>query len=193
MPRRVIRVGGSLLTWNAFVPAMNNWLASETSGTEIFVVGGGPWVELLRQASRRFDLEESAAHWNCVRAMSVTAELLANVMGWPIIRSFHEIETLNGEVRVVFDVLDFLENASVDDPASALPARWAVTSDSISAHVAATLGADELVILKSQVPPSTNISELAELGYVDTWFPVAAKGQDHVRFVNLRSFSGQET
>lgn len=192
MPRRVIRVGGSLLTWNAFATAMNNWLADEVPGTEIFIVGGGPWVELLRQAARRFRLKEESAHWNCVRAMSVTAQLLANVMGWPIVRSLPEIKTLDGEARIVFDVFDFLDNSTHIDGEQALPASWDVTSDSISARVAAALNADELVLLKSQVPPGTNIAELARLGYVDAWFPRAVTGLEHVRFVNLRSFAERQ-
>ena len=66
------------------------------------------------------------------------------------------------------------------------------TSDSIAARLAEVLGADEVVLLKSQDPPSqASLAELAASGYVDAWFPEAAAGLS-VRLVNLRSEENEE-
>ena len=184
---RVVRVGGSLLTWKQFRPAFDKWMSSLPPARSILVAGGGPWVELLRQATKRFDLDEQAAHWNCVRAMSVTAELLGNVLRIRRLTRFDELDTLAPNETVAFDVFSFLSSKDSHCP-EPLPQGWHVTSDSIAARVAVAARADEVVLLKSQAPPSDDVQELANADYVDDWFPRASSGIG-VSFVNLRSFA----
>jgi len=68
---------------------------------------------------------------------------------------------------------------------AALPADWRVTSDSIAAWLAERLQADELVLLKSRLPQASDLSAAVREGYVDPYFPTAARGRT-VRCVNLR-------
>ena len=67
-----------------------------------------------------------------------------------------------------------------------LPCTWQVTSDSIAARVAARIGADELVLLKSTLPSAASDLEYwSRHGFVDGYFASAAAGLA-VRAVNLR-------
>jgi aspartokinase-like uncharacterized kinase len=58
-----------------------------------------------------------------------------------------------------------------------LPIGWRVTSDSIAAAVAATVGA-ELILAKRVPPPgpASDLESLAAAGWVDEHFPTAARG-----------------
>ena len=188
---RVVRVGGSLLTWDHLPAELHRWLASHSSACNVLVAGGGPWVEALRETAARFSMEEETAHWLSVQAMELTAKLLHSLMPEDVcfVTGFAELRSVISQPRpprIVFDVGDFLRDVERDQPGIPLPRNWRVTSDSIAARVAIVLQADELVLLKSADPPHfTDVQQLAACGYVDTCFPVAADGLT-VRFENLR-------
>lgn len=189
---RVIRVGGSLLTWSEAVPAFKRWLGQQSPAVNVLIAGGGPWVELLRQSAQRFEMKEPDAHVVCLRALSVTAELIGRLFDCEV---YSELTDLSAKLpsfplpsHVAFDVYEHLE--TIDAMRSdALPKTWDITSDSIAARVARDLEASELVLLKSADCPveADKHQELGELGFVDPYFSIAAKGQS-VRFVNLRSY-----
>ena len=193
---RVIRVGGSLLTWDGLPRALDQWMKRLPIGHNVLVAGGGPWVELLRQSSATFKLDDVAWHWLSIRAMSLTARLLAKLVPGapPVIEDFGELRVaIDGRPScVVFDVHCFLREIEARLPGSPLPHSWDATSDSISARLAEVLGADELVLLKSaSAPPhaTDDYPQLASLQYVDPCFPDFARSTPVVRFVNLRCFT----
>lgn len=197
IPLRVVKVGGSLLTWQAFPERWNAWIAKQPNAYTVMIAGGGPWAELLRQAAKRFQLDESPAHGMCVKAMSVTASLLADLADCPCFDSIESLQADIGELSsaagqgsetvskpsriAVFDVQNWLLDS--DNP---LPRSWSVTSDSIAASLATALRADELVLLKSREPMCCDVQELAQRGYVDEFFPHAATGIESLRFECLR-------
>ncbi len=80
---------------------------------------------------------------------------------------------------VVFCPEDFMQNDQ------SLPHSWSVTTDSIAARIADVLQADELVLLKSSEPPD-DPDEMR--GYVDEYFPIAARNLKKIRFVNLTAW-----
>ena len=76
------------------------------------------------------------------------------------------------------------EDASPDEPS---PRSWDVTSDSIAAQLARRLGAVELVLLKSGLPPrGSDVRDATAAGYVDAHFPQASRAV-RVRCVDLRT------
>lgn len=186
---RVIRVGGSLLTWDQLPSQLLRFLADQSPATNVLVAGGGEWVELLRQSAKRFLLAEQDAHWLSVRAMSLTAKLLSIATGIQLISDFHAI--VYGEpTTFVLDAEVFLRTDEPRISGTPLPCSWEVTSDSIAARIAQALRADELVLLKSSDCQNANDFEtLAETGFVDRFFPIATQGVKAVRFVNLRGDS----
>ena len=191
---RVIRVGGSLLTWEQFSTVFKKWLLDQPPSHNVLIAGGGPWVELLRQASKRFDIAEAEAHAMCLQALRVTASLVGHRCNCCVednlSRVQAELSCPDAEpVLIAFDVSQHLQivDAARKD---ALPKSWKVTSDSIAARIAADLSAQELLVLKSSDCPcdATDFHSLGEVGYVDPYFATAAQGLN-VRFVNLRGLS----
>lgn len=187
-PVRVIKVGGSLLDWPALATSFARWLAQESTAANVVVVGGGRAVDDVRALDCSRRLGPEAAHWLAIRAMRITAaeyaQALQDVCQPTLVHSLEELRTTCDAGVQVLDVERFLRaDARADD---ALPCSWDVTSDSIAAHVARRIGADELVLLKSALPTAPGSRQaLSENGYVDRYFPHAAE-QLKVRCVNLR-------
>src|SRR5690606_38335664 len=90
-----------------------------------------------------------------------------------------------GEIPVLAPRLVLNEDDRTgDDP---LPHHWDVTSDSIAARLAALLGADQLILLKStDAPPGLDRERAAALGLVDPIFPAASRTLRRVAMLNLR-------
>jgi len=187
---RVIKIGGSLLKWTGLRAAFDSWIARQAVAHNVLVAGGGPLVNGLRQVDAAQRLDAAATHWLAVRAMSLTARVVADVLdlGEAIV-SLPALEAWFGRppaAPVVLDVEEFLRKHEPSFPGPVLPQDWSVTSDSIAARVAAALGANELCLLKSALPPAGSLSDWAAEGMVDEFFPQAAAELSVVRLVNLR-------
>ena len=107
--------------------------------------------------------------------MSVTAAVVADLLSEArLIQAIQELDLSEFGSLQILDVQSFLnhDQASGDS----LPASWDVTSDSIAARAAVVLHASELVLLKSSLPAeSAGREALARSGFVDAYFPIAAK------------------
>lgn len=187
---RVVRIGGSLLTWDGFVPAFTQWMSRLPPARNVLIAGGGPWVELIRQAAGRFDIADAEAHLLCLQAMSLTSSLVGELLACPVITSYGPLhDATNSDRCMIFDARDSIldEDTSRQRP---LPSSWSVTSDSIAARVAWRLKAAELVLLKSCDCPIADREDrqrLSRAGYVDDYFPTASRELANVKYVNLRS------
>jgi aspartokinase-like uncharacterized kinase len=192
-PFRIVKVGGSLLTWPPLKAVLNPWLARQT-GTNVLIAGGGFLADSIRRFDRRLQFGVEEAHWLCVGAMSHTAQLLAHGLDHcPVHTTASRLSTATARV-VVFDCEHFLK---ADEPrleGTRLPHNWSVSSDSIAARVAEALQAPELVLLKSCRPPQpATRREAVSVGYVDDFFAQAAHNLPRVKCVNLRDVTGPET
>jgi aspartokinase-like uncharacterized kinase len=192
MYRRVIKVGGSLLTFDRLRTALPRWLHLQSEAANVLIVGGGPLVEVVRDLDRLLGLGEEAAHWLSLRAMGVSARVAAEL--WPEFRFVTDWSALreaigSAHTPIVFDAEEFLRCHESRLPGTPLPHSWRVTSDSIAARLAGLLLANELVLLKSSLPERASVTyaEGASLGYVDPMFPVLSHSFPRVRLVNLRS------
>ncbi|MCU0880547.1 MAG: aspartate kinase [Pirellulaceae bacterium] len=190
LPRRVVKVGGSLLDWPPLAERLAAWLASQPPAQTLLIAGGGNLAEAIRRADQLHGLGETAAHWLCVDALSVTARMLAAILRDARIRVTDNITELAAALpgTLVFDPSPFLRAAEPILPGEPLPHDWSVTTDSIAARVAECWPADELVLLKSCDPgPWTQFANLAECDYVDRHFPTVARRLPiPIRFINLR-------
>src|SRR5262249_17943390 len=145
----VVKVGGSLFDHPRLGPGLRAYLDSLGPARALLVPGGGIVADAVRQLDRVHNLGEEASHWIALRAMEVTGEFLARLIG-------------DESPRIAIRGLDFQD----------LPHSWAVTSDSIAARAAVVYGAERLVLLKSvDVPPGTPWEAAAERGWVDPHFP----------------------
>jgi len=190
-PLRVIKLGGSLLEWPGLVDGLRRWLSAQSRAVNVIVVGGGAIVEAVRTLDRTQSLGDEAAHWLAIRAMGVSAALVAKLLEEAtIIESIRHVNCEVGLGPQILVVENFLR--ALEGTAHCLPQSWEVTSDSIAARVASVLEADELVVLKSALPAATtNLVELTGQGYVDSFFHKAAV-ELRVRFVNLRDVAFTE-
>lgn len=193
IPSRIVKVGGSLLTWPRLQAVLKPWLARQT-GTTVLVAGGGFLADSIRRFDRRFKLGVEEAHWLCVSAMSHTAQLLANGLAhYPVCTTTDRLSADTTPV-VVFDCERFLRSDEPTLKGTRLPHNWSVSSDSIAARIAEALQAPELVLLKSCQPPQPATRRQAVTsGYVDSFFDQASRNLPCIKCVNLRADAGTET
>lgn len=185
-PIRVVKFGGSLLDLPGAGGSLASWLAKQPAARNVVVAGGGKLADVVRDAFDRHDLPEVACHWMCVDLLSVTARLLAELMPGTPVESAWDWLAGSEATTIILDVAPFLHAGEAELPGRPLEHTWRVTSDSIAARLAEVLSADELVLLKSRPPMSGSLRELAERGFVDECFPVAASSIGRIRLVNFR-------
>jgi aspartokinase-like uncharacterized kinase len=191
LPLRIVKVGGSLLAWPGLPQALNPWLADQPSAIHVLLCGGGAIVDALRAIDQSLHLPAQAMHWLAIDAMSLTARMLAEATPkTPLFESYDlflaRLSDRATSGALLFDAREFLRHHEPHLPGTRLPQNWDVTSDSIAARLAEATAANELVLLKSSVPPAATREELAAAGYVDRHFPMAARALPRVSFVNLK-------
>lgn len=190
---RIVKVGGSLFCWRDLPHAIRRWLGRQTPMHNVLLAGGGEFADVVRSADQRFALGQQASHWICVDLLRATSRLLASLLPeaeltthWPDLS-----RRLQGDSEMglfVLDPVQFLKDIEPSNPGIKLPCSWDATSDSIAARVAASLRADDFVLLKSAMQNRLASSRsLVEKGIVDKFFPHASTTIDLIRIVNLRS------
>lgn len=192
---RVIKLGGSLLAVPNLADRFERWYQRQPSMTSVVVVGGGAAVDVLRNLDRANPLEASTAHWLAIRAMQYNARIVESLLPEVIWGdSFDQIFSCDIEAGVLIaDPWKLLTEAAASSALS-LPESWDVTSDSISAWLAAQLAVEELVLLKSTLLPTlATVDEASSCGYVDPYFKEAVATVAHIRCVNLRDDSYEES
>ena len=185
---RVVKLGGSLLDWPEFPGQLRLWLRRQPPATNVLLVGGGEFADVIRRADTCHSLGEYASHHLCIQTLQVTAQMAAQLL--PEARGPLRLECIEPAPNHSLVLLDVPALIELDTARSVrpLPASWEVTTDSIAARAAVLLKADELVLLKSDlVDRPGSLTELAAAGLVDGHFPVCAKSIANIRLVNLRS------
>jgi aspartokinase-like uncharacterized kinase len=184
---RVVKLGGSLLSLDDWPQRFADWIASEVPARTVLIVGGGKLADCVREYDRRFALGEEASHWLCIRALSLHAEMAAQLLPRTrlpahLVRNFDALSQVEVGSLAVFDPEPFLREIESSLPGEPLPHTWNATTDSIAARVAECLDADELVLLKSNRPPTLDVAD-----YVDEQFGRSVQNVRSVRFVDLRN------
>lgn len=184
-PIRVVKVGGSLFDLPDLGPRLSGWLEQQPPARNVLIAGGGVLADAIRVADVRFSLGQQTSHELCLDVLRVSARLLAAIVpGARLQTDWDELQTALRAPQTtavfVFCPRRFILRVDPSRHPRPLPAAWAVTSDSIAARVAESLGATELVLVKSTDPAAGGS------GYVDDYFATAAAGLANVRFVNLR-------
>ena len=163
---QVVKVGGSLLGLTDWPDRLADLVAqlNAQAPQPLLVVGGGHVVDGLREIDAASPRRPALMHDLAIDAMSLTARIVADALGLPV------IGTASG--AGVLDAAAWLRSAG---QAARLPAGWQVTSDSIAAVVAAATGRG--LLLAKRVPPPEGdhaLERLAAAGWVDAHFSVAA-------------------
>ena len=179
----VVKVGGSLYDLPDLGERLRRFLSQ--LGTSCLVVpGGGATADVVRAFDRDHGLGPTAAHWLALRACTMNAWFLRELLPMS--------EIVEGPQRCpALGILDPHAFALADEGrAGCLPHDWSATSDSVAARVAEVSGAD-LVLLKSVDIEGDDWERTAREGLVDPIFPViVARAGLCVRAVNLRRWRG---
>ena len=185
---RVIKLGGSLLDLPNLPDAFARWRECQTPMVDVVVVGGGRLAGEIRRLDEihRFDSAES--HWLAVRCMSITARIAQQRLSCG--RLTTDVSAVGAPPRGrsfwILDPIEYLRDIEPHQHGCRLPTSWATTSDSISARLAETLPASELVLLKSAVPRDCgDWQRAAAIGFVDAHFPQAVESIERACCVNL--------
>ena len=152
----VVKLGGGVLAHPAhFDAALRTIEAAARKSAVLVVPGGGPFADAVRDADRRFEPGDSAAHWMAILAMDQHAHLVAaRLPRAVIVVNAREATAAIGAGSIpVLAPYQWLRDA---DP---LPHSWDVTSDSIAAWVAGAVGATRLVLVK---PPGAAGRDLVD-------------------------------
>jgi aspartokinase-like uncharacterized kinase len=159
----VVKIGGGLLAHPSELRSVLNVVRDSSHDVRLAMVpGGGPFADAVRVADSSLALDDDAAHWMAVLAMDQYAHLLASLdPSFTLVGNPAEIAATMEAGRV--PIIAPFTWVRAADP---LPHSWDVTSDSISAWLATTLGADRLVLVK---PPGANRDSTV----VDPYFATA--------------------
>ena len=141
----VVKVGGSLLAHPHYVVSVLQTLDEAARAVRLLIVpGGGRFADAVRDVDRQFGLSPDAAHWMAILAMDQYGYFLASrLRTGSIVHDAADIAAAYRERAV--PVLAPSRWLRETDP---LPHSWDVTSDSIAAWVAGTVGAPRVVLVK---------------------------------------------
>jgi aspartokinase-like uncharacterized kinase len=163
----VIKLGGSLLG----SPELKSWLEivnRHGDGKVVIVPGGGIFADAVREAQRLAGISDRVAHHMAVLAMDQYGVLMAGLnRGLATAASELEIAERGWQHRGIVWLPSRMVCADEN-----IPTSWDVTSDSLAAWLAHTLGAEHLILVKSVRPPlpRNTVESLMHDGVVDPCF-----------------------
>jgi aspartokinase-like uncharacterized kinase len=193
---RVIKLGGSLLTMSNLKQKFQKWWRENPHPLTLIIVGGGPAVDAVRQVHLANPLSDEFAHWVCIDLLQHTARIAHQILGnVDLIETMDDLQQSFSDSNVnsttpIIAVVQVSTCFNREYPNMGLPESWDVTSDSLAAALSKMVAAEELVVMKSCDAPNdgSDLESLADLGFVDPFFPGLAEDIDQVRFVNLQKY-----
>ncbi|MGZ5031549.1 MAG: amino acid kinase family protein [Methylobacter sp.] len=163
----IIKLGGSLSRSDTLINCLNAVEKNYQGRAAVIVPGGGAFADQVRLAQQHWQFDDNTAHHMALLAMQQMALLFKGLKpGFAIAHTVGAIQAQLDRKQVVIwspDITE-LDNAGIK-------ASWDITSDSLSAWLAKTLSATELILIKSAViDASLGLDQLAEQDIVDKAF-----------------------
>lgn len=167
MSLTVVKIGGSLCG-SARLDRLLAQLAEERNPSLVLVAGGGPFADAVRQVQAAMPFDDVLAHRLALDAMTHLAEVLAT--RHPRLTAVGSRSEVTAALRQ--GKLPIWHPAELRAGHPDITESWEVTSDSLAAWLAAELGADRLVLVKSiDAPADSTPDSLAAADVVDAHFP----------------------
>jgi aspartokinase-like uncharacterized kinase len=168
-PLFVVKIGGSLLG-SPRLKGLVKVVTTARSARIVVVPGGGLFADAVRQAQALAGFDDLLAHRLALDAMDHLGEILAagapRLVAGASIADFAAIHAAGGT--------PLWSTAEIRSGHPDIPASWAMTSDSLSLWLAATIGADRLVLVKSLDVATQDRDALAAAGILDEGFSAMA-------------------
>jgi aspartokinase-like uncharacterized kinase len=182
----VVKVGGSLFDMPDLGPKLQAWLQTLPDPHVLLVPGGGATADVVRELDGCHALGEERAHWLALAALSLNARFLQTLL--PAAQIITDCAACKASWNQGhLPILDAYPFAIQDEQSvDALPHCWSVTSDSVAARVAQSVGARQLILLKSAAFPG-DWDDASRQGYVDAFF-ARAMGSLSVCAIDFRSW-----
>ncbi len=161
----IVKLGGSL----ARGPHLREWLellAAQRERPVLVVPGGGAFADTVREAQRRHGFDDLTGHRMALLGMAQQGLMLAALAGGlPLLRDLPQAPLARGSHLWLPLALVEGEPGPGDD--------WDHTSDSIALWLAAGIGAERLLLIKSVTPeePLCDAAVLTARGVIDAAFP----------------------
>jgi aspartokinase-like uncharacterized kinase len=188
MPSLVVKVGGSLYDMPDLATRLRRWLDMQGVADTLLIPGGGATADVIRAFDERHRLGDERSHWLALRALTLNAYFLADLLpGARVVQSLHESTPLSEGLSILDPFAFALWDENVH-PDICLPHRWDATSDSLAARVAVVAGASRLCLLKSTAPDGVDWLE-PKHNFVDPLFREVlgrSAHRCHLQAVNLR-------
>ncbi len=166
------KVGGSLLDWEELPSRLQQFL-NQLNSPVVLLAGGGKCADIVRRWDQLFNLGEEFSHQLAIESMSLTASLLTTIVPKScLVKNQKQLEAafINGQIPVL-DAAGWLEQLEATAPVK-LPHTWNITSDSIALWLAAEIGMERLILLKSvNYPVGINLKTASSKGLIDVGFP----------------------
>jgi aspartokinase-like uncharacterized kinase len=162
----VVKLGGS----TAVHKEVDVWTAALVGSSLplVIVPGGGPFADQVRDAQKRMEFSDTAAHAMAILAMEQFGHvILDRHERFSPARSTDEMRQALEEGRIPV----WLPSAMAV-PAPDIPASWDITSDSLAAWLVGKLSVETLLLIKqaSNFSNRDDVESLTTRGIVDTNF-----------------------
>jgi len=163
----IIKLGGSLSQSDALINCLNSVETNYQGRAVVIVPGGGAFADQVRLAQQCWQFDDKTAHSMAILAMQQMALLFNGIKSdFSIARSIVDIRTQLHQQKPVIWSPDIVELEC-----AGIQASWDITSDSLAAWLAKTLGATELILVKSaNIDPILSLQQLAKQNIVDKGF-----------------------
>ncbi len=163
----VVKIGGSLFERRTDLERIAARLRAAPRPV-LLLTGGGVLADAVRRAQGDLGFSDALAHRLAIGAMEQMAAIFAEIdPGWRLVGDVGAAlaTARNGASALWCGSAPFLADRTLAED-------WTVTSDSLAARLAAGVGAERLVLVKSaEPPPFASLADLAGAGYVDAAFP----------------------
>lgn len=159
----VIKLGGSLYQHPKLSDCLQSIIDFAENRDVVLVAGGGPFADTVRQAQQDHGFSDQTAHQMAINAMRQFALLLIDLL--PDVPAFCPLKMSLPASGLSVWLPDDIQMMAAD-----LPQNWQVTADSLALWLAQQLAADELILIKSCVIDSRQITNLSARGILDSHF-----------------------
>ncbi len=163
---KIVKLGGSLSHDDRLRSCIEHIAAQERGSQPVIIVpGGGGFADQVRLAQQQWHFNDVVAHHMAILAMQQMA-LLINAMqpNWRLIKNLAELNISSAGVIIWWPEIELLN-------AYALPASWAITSDSLAVWLGTRLAVGEIIIVKAaKIPMGASLIDLVADGILDAAF-----------------------